>query len=514
MVLQMTRPQKNRKTGIYYFRQKTPADLVDVFGKKEVGWSLGTRDPDRAKVLHGLAQQKQASVWATLRKRPEPLPHIRIVALSGVLYRSYMSMLEKEPGEASLWAAVLKLTEKASSTPASLEQWYGEEADRLLLEQGIVTDEVSRNRLLQEVHRSTKQWAEQQLKRAEGDYSPDPKADRFPRFAPTSSAPDILTDGDKVTPTISSLFHLWERDHLASGKPARTVVDFRQKIDSLIAYLGHDDALMVTPEKIVDWCDYLRHEKGLKARTVGQKYLAVAKLVFAIAVEKRKLKENPTVGTKVRYEKSTRTRSKGYTDEEAKAILAAALADPDSLGRRETENKRAIRWGPWICAFTGARIAEVMQLRTEDLLEEEVHGETVYCLRITPDAGSVKAGNYRVVPVHPQLLELGLVETFRSLSVASELFPQCNDILGQPRFVWQAARNLALCRTMLPECAAGPALRYAKGLPHVIKALTAAGRAQKFPRAASVRIILSSVRSDTARRSRWFSVSSSFRRFN
>ncbi len=29
-------------------------------------------------------------------------------------------------------------------------------------------------------------------------------------------------------------------------------------------------------------------------------------------------------------------------------------------------------------------------------------------MRITPDAGSVKSGTFRDVPVHPQLVELGL----------------------------------------------------------------------------------------------------------
>lgn len=31
-------------------------------------------------------------------------------------------------------------------------------------------------------------------------------------------------------------------------------------------------------------------------------------------------------------------------------------------------------------------------------------------IRITPDAGSVKAGNYRDVPLHPQVIELGFIE--------------------------------------------------------------------------------------------------------
>ena len=82
------------------------------------------------------------------------------------------------------------------------------------------------------------------------------------------------------------MFKLWERDYLAEGKSIKTVGDFRQKIEALIAYLGHDDAQRVTPENIADWTEYLRHEcvPKLSARTVGQKYLAAVKLTFGAGV--------------------------------------------------------------------------------------------------------------------------------------------------------------------------------------------------------------------------------------
>ncbi|MES2550632.1 MAG: DUF6538 domain-containing protein [Pseudomonadota bacterium] len=404
----MPRPHKNPKSGIYYFRQKTPVDLVSIFGKNEAGWSLRTKDPELAKALFAEAWKKQAVVWERLRKSPEPLPHKDIVALSGMLYREYMTTLELEPGEPTIWHRVLALLEKAAASPDGREKWYGAEADRLLLEQGIVTDDASRSRLLDELYRSIKQWAEQQLKRAEGDYSPDPKADRFPTLKSTSRA---APKADFQGPTIRSLFSLWERDHLADGKSPRTVGDFRQKVEALIKFLGHDDARKVTPEDIADWCDDLRHEKGVGARTVSQKYLACVKLIFGVAVEKRKLKENPAKETKVRFSKPIKARPKGFADNEASAILTAALKDPHEFGRRSVENKRAIRWVPWICAFTGARVTEIAQLRTADIVIE--HG--VHCLRITPDAGSVKTRKYRLAPIHYQLLEQGLLDMVRSL---------------------------------------------------------------------------------------------------
>ena len=423
MALQMARPQKNKTSGVYYFRQKTPADLVAVFGRKEVSHSLGTKDPEEAKTRNIAALRKQALIWERLRKRPEPLPHKQIVALSGVLYRDYMAMMDLEPGEPRIWTEVQKLLDRVAERPDGPEEWYGSRVDDLLAEQGLVIDAASRFRLIEETDRAFRQVAAQQLKRAEGDYSPGPKADRFP---PVEASPG-LPSASSETLSIRAIFKLWERDHLANGKSPRTVGDFRHKIESLIDYLGRDDAQRVTPENIADWCDHLRHEKGLAARTVSQKYLTVVKVVFGVAVEKRKLKENPAKENKVRFVKPQRTRPKGFTDAEAEAVLTAALADPSTLGRRTVENKRAIRWGPWICAFSGARITEVMQLRTEDLVED--HG--VLCLRITPEAGSVKTGAYRMVPIHPQLLDMGLPQMIRGLQ-PGPVFYSTMPVRGKP----------------------------------------------------------------------------------
>ena len=423
MVLQIARPYKHPRSGVYYFRQHVPTDLRRILGDKIVSRSLRTKDPAAAKLRNADAVRNQAMIWQRHRQQPEPLPHQQIVALSGIIYRDWMEMLKAEPGEPTIWTETRKLLDRVAASPTGPEQWYGSLVDNLLLEQGLVTDDYSRERLIIETDRACRQVAQQQLQRANGDYTPDPNAGRFPPVTGLDTAP---TDKSEAL-SITTLFKLWERDHLANGKSARTVGDFRHKIGSLVAYVGHDTAEFVTPENIADWCNHLRHEKGLAARTVSQKYLAVAKVIFSLAVEKRKLKENPTKGNKVRFAKPIKTRPKGFIDSEAELILTATNADPTTLGRRTTENKRAIRWGPWICAFTGARITEIMQLRTDDLIED--HG--VLCLRITPEAGSVKTGTYRLVPIHPQLLEMGLPEMIRAQR-SGPLFYSTSPVRGKP----------------------------------------------------------------------------------
>lgn len=409
MILHMSRPVKNPRTGVFYFRQKTPADLRKVFGKAEVGWSLRTKDADEAKVRNAEAFQKQSRVWQSLRAKPEPIPHKTIMTLAGGFYRTLATIAEDEPGEPSMWTLLIKKFGDSPLTDEAIEKWFGSDTDRILQEEGLATDVFSRARLSRALYEVWLQWSEFQLRRSQGDYSPDPKADRFPLPA-SDVGPQEASQSTPERVSVLSLFELWVRDHLANKKPQKTVDDFRQKINHLVAFLGHDDALLVTGENIADWCDHLRHEEGLAAKTVRDEYLAAAKSAFNAGKGRRKLVTSPTDGVKVSVPKSKKTREKGFTDDEALAILSASLRAPSTLGAMVERNKLAVRWVPWICAFSGARVSEITQMRREDLIEQ--HG--IVSLRITPDAGSVKTGNYRIVPLHPQLIAMRLPEFIRA----------------------------------------------------------------------------------------------------
>ncbi len=52
------------------------------------------------------------------------------------------------------------------------------------------------------------------------------------------------------------------------------------------------------------------------------------------------------------------------------------------------EYRDAFRWVPWICAYTGARVNEVTQMRKQDV--KQVDG--VWVVNITPEAGRNKTG--------------------------------------------------------------------------------------------------------------------------
>ena len=65
------------------------------------------------------------------------------------------------------------------------------------------------------------------------------------------------------------------------------------------------------------------------------------------------------------------------------------------------------RWVPWLCAYSGARLSEVCQLRCEDVVEVDA----VWCMRFDPDAGPLKTrSSERAVPLHPALIEGGFLD--------------------------------------------------------------------------------------------------------
>src|SRR5258705_9315046 len=104
---------------------------------------------------------------------------------------------------------------------------------------------------------------------------------------------------------------------------------------------------------------------------------------------------------------------RGFTDDEAKVILRAALEATDPVRR----------WVPWIGAYTGARISEICQLRAEDVVKVD----DIWCMKFDPEAGSLKtSGSERIIPVHPALIENGFLKfatTVKSGPLFADLTP-------------------------------------------------------------------------------------------
>ncbi|MET4593964.1 MULTISPECIES: site-specific integrase [unclassified Sphingomonas] len=205
--------------------------------------------------------------------------------------------------------------------------------------------------------------------------------------------------------------------YVAERQPGpKTIKKWRPALASLIAHLGHDDAACVTPDDIVAWKDaLLRPVEGEAARgaaTVRDGYLGGAKTVFGWGKDNRKIESNPVAGITVRVPRRIKNRSlQGFSPAEAKVVLRAALA----IDCRADTSYGAFsrRWLPWLCAYTGARVTEMAQLRRQDVQRSE---EGIWYVRVLPEAGSTKDRLARDVVLHPHLLEQGFIDAIASRS--------------------------------------------------------------------------------------------------
>lgn len=181
--------------------------------------------------------------------------------------------------------------------------------------------------------------------------------------------------------------------------------EWRAMVQRLTAFLGHDDAARVLDADILKWRDNLasgavRGGRLRSAQTV-KNHLTAVRSMYGWAQQERRVTNNPASGVVVRTPRRPKLRERDFTAAEARQILAASLEPtPD----RFSEGARlARRWIPWLCAYTGARVNELSQLRGEDVTQ--IDG--IWSIRITPEAGTVKTKEARIVPLHPHLIEQG-----------------------------------------------------------------------------------------------------------
>lgn len=470
MVLRMPRPTSRADSRNHQFQAHVPSDLAarlkgqqavltlppetpgadelvvtTTFGRV-VKFSLKTTNKVVAANRNSAAVSQLTALYQGLRAGPRSLSNRETIAYSGEVYRLFVERFQENPGTPELWQAVKAFNravkegrlvtslgmrpddiqrhlEAAQETfgaalttgvnamprgavglPEALEERFGWLVDWVLAKHGLIVDSDSRARLMVASVQASDLAAIELKKNARGDYSPDANAQRFP---PIESIKKASSSGTDKKVTLTGILEAWWKEAKATGRKPSTYESYSNTTSNLVAYLGHDDATMVTPEHIVGFKDHRlasinpRTNKPISAKTVKDSDLSGLKTLFGWAMNNRRLPSNPAQGITIKLGKQRITRSKGFTDAEAKALLEAA--DAQKRGQQQQRTYDAKRWVPWLCAYTGARVGEIAQLRKEDIRQMDGH----WTIHISPEAGTVKTDQARDVVLHEHLIEKG-----------------------------------------------------------------------------------------------------------
>lgn len=412
----MTRPQKRPDSSFHYYRKRVPKDLRSVVGKSEIKISLRTRDPVEAKIANARIAAEVEARWEQMRRGVISVSQKQAVAMAGEIYRELVADHEDNPGEQRDWQGRLAMdwaflrpervrVVTMGAKPEKSEQLFekmrvnrhGRIVQDYLDRHGYRVDDESLVRIKRAANEAIMQGREQLLRNAGGDYRPDPDAGRFPalELGGPPKSPDAAPVG------LSSPLDVFDRYAKEASLAAGTVKRWRP----IVVKVQQENPTIaeITPDWCISWKDRLV-AKGLNNNTIRNAYLASMQSLCNWAVTNKEIATNPFTGVTIKASKKRKMRQKGFLDTEATTILSATLdAPPKSFS---STHAAARRWVPWLCAYLGARVGEVGQLRGIDIKQEN----GVWLAWITPDAGSTKNESARYVALHPHLIEQGFLK--------------------------------------------------------------------------------------------------------
>jgi integrase len=400
-------------------------------------FSLRTEDKALREMRHAAVVQQLESAFAAILKAqqdgPRTLSDKECHALAGIIYRAFADGLENNPISTELWAHVQAENDFAINGPlpgwsiadspeeqarieriGMLNRRFGPFVDAILLREGVICDQQSRNKLLSAFARAMNEAAVKLQKNAEGDYSPDPVATRFPKWDTDKQSKKANTDRRQTSgSTLTQLFQRWQGHSDQKTITPSTIASYSAVFEKFRAFIvkrhgTEPEAAQLNRDDFRAFIDMRSNEDGVSAKTINGVDLAAINSVLNWAVEQDIITENPAIRVKRKVRKGTEPGSrkrKTLNDAEARAILKCALEAPLASTREDPKLVAAKRWVPWLMAYTGTRVGEVAQLRKSDVVKFDGH----WAIAVSMDAGTVKTKSTWHVPLHPHLIEQGFI---------------------------------------------------------------------------------------------------------
>ncbi|MDQ2653800.1 MAG: site-specific integrase [Chloroflexota bacterium] len=404
--------------GVWYYRAKVPADVRRVLGRGELVVSLGTSDPDTAEARSLELSAAQLRLCRRLR-HAGPMTSEEV----DKLVAHYMTSFRANREEDSIVFGPLvpaAATERRAWVTGELAA-----AEEDLLHNRLSATERLAQELMREAGADFATVGHEAYRRlcyrllaARVDVMRQ-EAQRLPSSV-TLSAPSAPPPSPLVSELVTA--YLAHRD-ATDPLPKNTRTEMVAALAALVSLMGNP---AIGAVRAKDAQDFVRKFSQLPQRwrtkykgrsaeevlkvTEGQdlprsapgtvkKELALIKAFWSWACIREDLSVNAMDAAKPPETGSAKDKRRPFTDAEIAALRPLIEAQKDHRPERY--------WVTLLCAYSGARLEEMAQLRKKDVVK--IDG--VWCVRISSDAGSVKnESSERDLPIHSRLLKLGFLE--------------------------------------------------------------------------------------------------------
>jgi len=465
----MAQPWKHPDNGIYYFRREVPQDIRPIIGKRE--WKVSLKSRDLATVRARFAAESARCEEIFLAAREQLAGRPRVLSsdapkLADRWARSVLDEWDTDPnavdsflvrvgqeGEEHYEPALNFVDEDSARARAAIASPFVRIAlERFNLPLPPAGDPV--RSVLDNTFFS--RWCDlcnMASHRYHGDWT---TALPLPAAEKPLTAEAIQNKETHRLPALSLAFEAWakQKTELDPGSE-KTIETFRSTITRFIQLFGDLPLDQIKRKTVQDFMSALLKiptqgagirnlsapEAILKGEAEGlptasqqtvKNQLRALGAVLSYAMSRYEgMTEEPVTASGAIKELSRRIKrsptrfadEKDYNRQELKAIFTSALYTTGWTPPR-ADYGRALYWLPLLMLYTGARREELAKLYASDIAEDPDTG--IRHLRIqTVGEETVKTGNsQRKIPLHRDLIDLGMLDYVESLTAGSRLFPK------------------------------------------------------------------------------------------
>lgn len=212
----------------------------------------------------------------------------------------------------------------------------------------------------------------------------------------------------------------------------RHAVDYSRAVNRYITDMGDKPIASIQPSDIHAFAAKLIQpaDENVKPLATSSTRLLLARLssVMAFTVDSGLLEMNPVTTSRIHKRlgsgkaKRRLDDNRGYTWGE----LVTLFSHPEFQRLRYTEGRpgNAVFWIPLIAAYTGGRREEIAQLYVDDIHLHEGASWFIRVIDDRPDKSVKTDSSRREIPVHPDLIALGLLTLVQGRAPGTRVFPQ------------------------------------------------------------------------------------------
>jgi hypothetical protein len=304
MALAMARPWKHPKTGIYWLRKGVPEDLRAVIGKREEKFSLKTRDPAEAKILHAQALADLEQRWSNLKAPPKTLSEREAHELVAPAFEWWVNLHKDNPSEQKLWKtkffdqlwefhdppvykddvptleAMRHDEEDGYFAKIRMQHFCHEQVNELLTKKGLRLDCLSEMRVSKAFAAAIQHASLHLEKVAGGELT---ALSSHPAMSHGQNRSNL--EGVHKPIKFETLIEGWANERTPVKK---TIYEYRRVLRDLATFLGHDDATKLTAQDLVAWKGKMI-EANMHPKTIRDAKLAPLHAILQWAVDNHRL---------------------------------------------------------------------------------------------------------------------------------------------------------------------------------------------------------------------------------